>query len=118
MRMPLPESFRTPVPWYLRSGIWEVANAMLVGERRGRCDQADTSRWTAYLGSLSIEVDEPQGTRVIHDVVALARAHAFSAYDAAYLELALRRGLPVATLDKPLQAAAAAVGVMLFDPSA
>jgi predicted nucleic acid-binding protein len=102
-----------PAIWHL-----EVANAMLVGERRGRCDHADTSSWTAFLASLTIEVDEPSGPRVFTDVVALARAHKLSAYDAAYLELALRRGLPLASLDKPLKAAAASVGVALFDAEA
>lgn len=102
-----------PAIWHL-----EVANALLVGERRGRCDQADTSSWTAFLTSLSISVDEHSGTRVFKDVLALARAQNLSAYDAAYLELALRRGLPLATLDKPLKAAAAAVGVEFYDPQA
>jgi len=48
------------------------------------------------------------------DTLGLARAHNLSAYDAAYLELAMRRGLPIATLDDKLKAAAAAVGVSLF----
>jgi predicted nucleic acid-binding protein len=99
-----------PSIWHL-----EVTNAMLVGERRGRCDQTDTSRWTAFLSSLSIVVDEHNGTRVFNEVVALARAHKLSTYDAAYLELALRRDLPLATLDKPLKAAAATAGVQLFN---
>jgi predicted nucleic acid-binding protein len=98
-----------PSIWHL-----EVANAMLVGERRGRCDQADTSSWTAFLASLAIVVDEHSGPRIFSAVLALARAHNLSAYDGAYLELALRRGLPLASLDKPLNAAAVAVGVDLF----
>src|SRR5437879_2401401 len=53
-----------PVIWHL-----EVTNAMLVGERRGRCDPADTASWTAYLASLSISIDEHSGTRVFTDVV-------------------------------------------------
>jgi predicted nucleic acid-binding protein len=100
-------------------GIWhlEVANAMLVGERRERCDQADTAKWTAYLASLAITVDEQSGDRAFSDVLALARAQNLSAYDAAYLELALRLGLPLATLDKRLKAAAASVGIELYDHS-
>src|SRR5205807_4128173 len=77
-----------PTIWHL-----EVANALLVGERRGRSDQADTAHWTAYLASLPIMVEEQAGARVFRDVLSLARTHALSAYDAAYLELALRRGL-------------------------
>jgi predicted nucleic acid-binding protein len=100
-----------PAIWHL-----EIANALLVGERRGRCDQADTSKWTTFLSSLSIIVDEHNGGRVFSDVLALARAHNLSTYDASYLELCLRLGLPLATLDKPLKAAATSVGVVLFDP--
>lgn len=102
-----------PAIWHL-----EVANALLVGERRGRCDQADTARWTAFLSSLSISVDEHSGSRVFGNVLDLARSHNLSAYDASYLELAQRRGVPLATLDKPLKAAAAAAGIALFDPEA
>jgi predicted nucleic acid-binding protein len=102
-----------PTIWHL-----EVANAMVVGERRGRCDRGDTLKWTAFLSSLSISVDEHIGSRVFSEVVDLARAQGLSTYDAAYLELALRRGLPLATLDDPLKEAALAAGVGLFDPSA
>lgn len=102
-----------PTIWHL-----EVANAMVVGERRGRCDRGDTLKWTAFLSSLSISVDEHSGSRVFNEVVDLARAQNLSTYDAAYLELALRHGLPLATLDGPLKEAALAAGVGLFDPSA
>lgn len=100
-----------PAIWHL-----EVTNAMLVGERRGRCDQADTKNWTAFLASLPLSVDEHLPSRVFGDVLALARAQTLSTYDAAYLELAMRRYLPLATLDARLKTAAAAVGVALFDP--
>jgi predicted nucleic acid-binding protein len=99
-----------PVIWHL-----EVANAFVVGERRGRCDQADTSTWLTYLSSLPITVEDHNGPRVFSDVMALARAQNLSVYDAAYLELARRRDLPLATLDEPLKNAAAAIGVEPFD---
>jgi predicted nucleic acid-binding protein len=102
-----------PPLWHL-----EVANAMVVGERRGRCERGDTLKWTAFLSSLSITVDEHSGSRIFGEVVDLARAQNLSMYGAAYLELALRRGIPLATLDEPLKHAAVAVGVALFDPSA
>ncbi len=70
------------------------------------------------MSSLSISVDEASGSRVFNEVVDLARAQNLSAYDAAYLELALRRGLALATLDDRLKDAAVAAGVDLFDPSA
>ena len=100
-----------PVIWHL-----EISNALLVGERRGRCDQSDTSKWTAFLASLSISTEEHSGIRIFGEVLSLARAHNLSTYDAAYLELALRSDLPLATLDGRLKAAAASIGVALFDP--
>jgi len=77
-----------PAIWHL-----EVANAMIVGKRRGRCDRGDTLKWTAFLLALPISVDEHDGSRVFSQVVDLARAQNLSTYDGAYLELALRRGL-------------------------
>lgn len=100
-----------PALWHL-----EVANALLVGERRMRSTEADTASWLASLTALPIAVDEDTTTRAWGDVLHLARAHSLSTYDAAYLELALRRGLPLATLDGKLKAAAAAAGAAEFKP--
>jgi predicted nucleic acid-binding protein len=100
-----------PVIWHL-----EVTNAMMVGERGGRCDRGDTAKWMAYFASLSISVDEQSSAKILEQVVDLARAHKLSTYDAVYVELALRRGLPLASLDEPLKNAAVAAGALLFDP--
>jgi predicted nucleic acid-binding protein len=100
-----------PTVWTL-----EVANAVLMGERRKRSTAAQAARWLGYLGSLPITVDEESAARAWSDVLNLARTHNLSAYDAAYLELALRRGLPLATLDGKLKAAAGAVGVTEYKP--
>jgi predicted nucleic acid-binding protein len=96
--------------------IWplEVANAALVGERRRRLDEARTVRFLALLGDLPIVVDDRTSGRAFGAIAHLARAHNLSAYDAAYLELAMRRALPLATLDAKLIAAARAVGVPLM----
>jgi predicted nucleic acid-binding protein len=93
--------------------IWplEVANALIMGERRGRTTPADAARFLAILGTFPINVDDETATRAWADTMHLARAHSLSAYDAAYLELAIRLGLPLATLDDRLKAAATAVGV-------
>lgn len=98
-----------PVLWHL-----EVANALLMGERRKRSTQADTIQWMGYLRSLRLVVDEEMATRAWSDTLAIARAHDLSAYDAAYVELARRRGLPLATLDRRLAKAAKAAGVSLY----
>jgi predicted nucleic acid-binding protein len=98
--------------------IWplEVANAVLVGERRKRSTEAQAIRWLGYLSSLPVTVDAETTQRAWSDVLSLARSHNLSAYDAAYLELALRRGLPLASLDDRLEAAAKAVGVPEYKP--
>jgi predicted nucleic acid-binding protein len=100
-----------PVIWPL-----EVANAVLMGERRQRSTEAQATKWLGYLGSLPIAVDEETNERAWDELLSLGRAHRLSAYDAAYLELALRRGLPLATLDDKLKAAASAAGVASFVP--
>jgi predicted nucleic acid-binding protein len=96
--------------------IWplEVANALIVGERRKRSTEAQAARWLGFLASLPVTIDEETTARAWSDTLRLARSHRLSAYDASYLELALRRGLSLATLDGPLKDAANAVGVALF----
>ncbi len=100
-----------PSLWHL-----EIANALLTGERRQRCTQSDTLQWTTFLSSLPISVDPETTARAWNDILVLARTHNLTAYDAAYLELALRRGLPLATLDAQLKVAAIAAGVPLYSP--
>ncbi len=98
--------------------IWplEVANATIMGERRKRLDEARSRRFLVLLEALPIVVDEGTGSRAFGDIVQLARAYQLSAYDAAYLELAIRRGLPLACNDGELKTAAVAAGVVMFSP--
>jgi predicted nucleic acid-binding protein len=100
-----------PRLWHL-----EIANVLVVSERRKRCSQADTTQWLTYLAGLPIVVDASTEARAWSDTVSLARQHALTAYDAAYLEIAVRAGVPIATLDAPLKAAAHAVGVPIYQP--
>jgi predicted nucleic acid-binding protein len=97
--------------------LWplEVANALLVGERRRRITSAETARFIAILGAFPITVDDQTVAHAWADTMHLARAHNLSSYDAAYLELAIRLGLPLAALDGKLKTAAGAVGVPLFE---
>jgi predicted nucleic acid-binding protein len=97
--------------------LWplEVANALLVGERRRRITPADTARFLAILGSFPILVDDETVAHAWADTTHLARAHNLSSYDTAYLELAIRLGLPLAALDGKLKAAATTVGVPLYE---
>ncbi len=97
--------------------LWplEAANALLMGERRKRTTEAKVARWIAFLASLPITIDDATNAHAWGDTLSLARGHGLTAYDAAYLELAMRRGLPLATLDAKLKAAAEAVGVTLYE---
>ena len=96
--------------------LWplEVANTVVMGERRKRSTPAQAATWLGFLGALPIVVDGETSVRAWSEILGLARAHNLSAYDSAYLELAMRRGLPIATLDDKLKAVALAVGVALF----
>ena len=100
------------------SALWplEVANALLVGERRKRTTEAKVAQFLALLETFPISVDDETHVRAWQDTLHLARSHSLSVYDATYLELALRRGLPLASLDDGLKNAAAAAGVPVFKP--
>lgn len=91
-----------PIFWY------ELRNSLLTAERRKRTNQQAVDAFLSTLAVIPINVDElpPEGP-----VMALARQHSLTVYDAAYLELAQRRRLPIATLDDAIARAASKVGV-------
>jgi predicted nucleic acid-binding protein len=95
--------------------LWwfEVRNAMIVNERRKRIGEDGTATFLAQLALLPVVIDR---SPLEADILALARRHQLTVYDAAYLELARRRGEPLATLDRKLAAAAAAESVALIGP--
>jgi predicted nucleic acid-binding protein len=94
----------TPSLWEL-----EVVNVLLLAERRGRITESQATRFVALLTQLPIHVD-PAGADM-EGVLAAGRHHGLTAYDAAYLVLAEREGIPLATLDTRLRDAARAAGV-------
>jgi len=96
--------------------IWalEVANALMNAERRNRISQADSAAALASLEKLPIEMDPETGTRAWSDILALARQQKLSVYDAVYLELAMRQGTALATLDDLLRTAAQSLKVPLL----
>jgi predicted nucleic acid-binding protein len=98
--------------------IWplEVANAVLVGERRRRSTPGQASTWLAFMRVLPIVIDDETRSHAWGTTLDLGREHALSAYDAAYLELAIRKNLPIATLDNVLKGAAKKLGVRAFEP--
>lgn len=87
--------------------LWplEVGNVLVVAMRRGRIHARDWNRIRSDLASLPNEVDVQTPDWVWEAIMPLAFKHGLSAYDAAYLELAIRLKLPLATLDKELRAA-------------
>lgn len=96
--------------------LWplEAVNGLLVAERRGRVDAAQRHRLMRFLEMLPISID-PDTTRHVWAATAnLAESLTLSAYDAAYLELAQRRDLPLASLDGRLRVAASRIGVSLL----
>lgn len=94
-------------------GHWplEVSNVLSVAERKKRISLQETEEFVGQLGLLEIQVDHEGCADAFKRLIPLTRSHALTAYDAAYLELALRRRLPLATLDRDLRKAAKAAGV-------
>jgi predicted nucleic acid-binding protein len=96
--------------------LWwfEVRNTLIVSERRGRIAESDTGSFLRGLMRLGVLIDRTPDEGV---VMALARQHRLTVYDAAYLELAQRENLMLATLDKALIEAARAIAVPLMGAS-
>jgi predicted nucleic acid-binding protein len=98
-------------------GLWhvETANMLLQAERRRRVTEAECVILTRFLATLPIETDSESERRAHGPILALARLHRLSAYDATYLDVAQRRGLPLATRDRLLEEAARESGVPLIE---
>lgn len=105
--MPRSEAF-APAVWPL-----EVCNVLLVAERRGRLTLAESARFLEVLSMLPVRVEAAGVAQTFDEVLALGRETGLSVYDASYLELAMRLGLPLATLDERSREAARQVGVGL-----
>jgi len=98
-------------------GLWhfETASLLLNAERRGRISQSECAAFIDTLMRLPIETDPESASRAHGPVLALARAHDLTPYDGAYLDLAVRRVLPLATRDRDLIRAAHQCGVALIE---
>ena len=98
-----------PVTWGL-----EMANVIARAEAKGWVTEARSGAFLEMLEGVDIEVDTATFQHAMSDTLQLARRYKLSAYDASYLELALRQGIPLATLDEDLQKAAKKSGVKKF----
>jgi predicted nucleic acid-binding protein len=98
-----------PALWH-----FELTNMLVQAERRKRIGSADATALLGFLDSLPIETDSEAPALRRRDVWVLARRHKLTSYDAAYLELAIRAGLPLATRDQDLAGAAKECGVVVL----
>jgi predicted nucleic acid-binding protein len=96
--------------------LWpiEALNGLLTAERRGRIEREVRKRLAGFLQELPIKIDDETARRSWTTTAHLAEQHRLTAYDATYLELAMRRGVPLATSDTALIAAAKVAGVQLL----
>ncbi|HTW24449.1 MAG TPA: type II toxin-antitoxin system VapC family toxin [Candidatus Baltobacteraceae bacterium] len=97
-------------------GLWfiEVTNVLALAERKKRIAPAQSDAFIADMGKLGIERDDEAPGRAFTNLLPLCRTHRLTCYDAIYLELALRRDLPLATLDDDLRKTAKKLGVRLL----
>jgi predicted nucleic acid-binding protein len=104
-----PDAAAVPSLWHL-----EVANVLALADRRGRITPAESAELIALLEMLEIVVDGETSVRAFARVLDLAREERLTAYDAAYLELAMRLGIPLASKDGDLCDAAERLGVSVL----
>lgn len=98
-----------PALWHL-----ETANSLQINVRRGRISEGQRDTALTALASLSILVDQETVVRAWAETLALSARFGLTTYNAAYLELAHRRGLPLASLDRELRSAGRELGVELL----
>jgi predicted nucleic acid-binding protein len=103
------EAASVPAIWHL-----EVANVLALSERRRRITPAGSTEFIAMLETLTIAADDETPSRAFGRVLDLAREERLTAYDAAYLELAMRLGIPLASKDADLCDAAERLGVSVL----
>jgi predicted nucleic acid-binding protein len=101
-----------PMTWGL-----EIANVIARSESKELVSAAQSGSLIALLEGIPIDVDADTFAHVLSDTLQLSRRYRLSSYDASYLELALRSGAPIATLDDDLRRAATKAGVKFFKPT-
>ena len=103
------ETALVPAWWFV-----EITNVLALAERKGRITPAQSGAFIADIGKLEIELDDEAPGRAFTHLLSLCRTHRLTSYDAMYLDLAVRRQLPLATLDDDLRKAAKKLGVRLL----
>lgn len=103
------ETALVPAHWFL-----EVTNVLAMAERHKRITMARSAEFLAFLSEMDIETDHETAARAFAHLLPLCRSHGLTSYDAAYLELALRRRLPLASMDDDLRDAAMQTGLTVL----
>jgi predicted nucleic acid-binding protein len=103
------ETALVPAWWFI-----EITNAVAMAEGKGRITATQSEAFIADLGKLGIERDDEAPDRAFTHLLTLCRTHRLTSYDAVYLDLAVRRNLPLASLDDDLRKTANKVGVRLL----
>jgi predicted nucleic acid-binding protein len=103
------EAALVPALWHL-----EITNVLALAEKKNRINKGEVDEFISLLESLEIEADEESSNRAFHHLLPLCRTYQLTSYDATYLDLAVRRKLPLASLDEPLRKAAKKLGVKLL----
>ena len=103
------ETALVPAWWFI-----EITNVLAMAERKGRITPAQSDAFVADLGKLGIERDDEAPDRAFTVLLTLCRRHRLTSYDAIYLDLAVRRNLPLATLDEDLRKSAKKLGLRLL----
>lgn len=103
--------------WALVPAIWalEAANVMVKAQARLLVTEARSAAFARLLQDMAIATDPHTASHALGDTLQLARRFKLSSYDASYLELAMREGLPLATLDGDLRSAMKQTGVALVE---
>lgn len=98
-----------PAWWYI-----ELTNVLALAERKGRIKADQVTEFIAVIEALNVEIDNESPQRAFTHLLPLCRTHGLTSYDSIYLDLALRRKLPLASLDEPLRKAAKKLGIKLL----
>jgi predicted nucleic acid-binding protein len=103
------EAAVVPAHWFL-----EITNVLAVAEKRKRISPKDASQFVQLLTALDIQIDDEGSRRAFDHILPLSRNHGLTSYDAAYLELVIRRQLPLASLDADLRQAVTSLGMQVL----
>lgn len=102
-------SLLVPTLWYI-----ELTNVLYLAEKNRRIPAKRVTEFINFVATLEMEIDDEAPRRAFSHILSFCRAHSLTSYDAIYLDLAVRRNLPLATLDMPLRKAAKKLGVKLL----